>query len=78
MQPDFHHGLLNVGYAGHALPFAGALQLPDFSDDEIALDAAQPIDEERAIEMVHFVLERPRQQPLALLLLLVTAPIEAL
>ena len=31
-------------------------------DDEIALDAAQTIDEQRAVEMIHLVLKRPRQQ----------------
>ena len=34
----------------------------DFADDEVALNAAQAIDEERAVEMIHLVLKRARQQ----------------
>ena len=54
-----------------ASPFAGALQLPDLADDQVALDAAQPIDEQRAVEVIHLVLERAREQARALDRLLV-------
>ena len=44
----------------HHLP--GLLQLLDLADDQVALDAAQPIDEHHAVEMIHLVLERAREQ----------------
>src|SRR5262245_22004906 len=59
------------------LPFAGARQLLDSPDDEIALDAAEAIDEERAVEMVHFVLKRTGQKTRPFALMLDTFPIEA-
>lgn len=48
------------------LPFVVPLQLLDLAKDQIALDAAQPIDEDAAVEMIHFVLKRAREQPVAL------------
>ena len=58
------------------LPFAGARQLLDPADDQIALDAAQAIDEQRAVEMIHLVLEGARQQSGAFALLLGAVAIE--
>ena len=51
-------------------PFPGARQLADPPDDQIALDAAQAIDEQRAVEMIHLVLEGAREQAGAFALLL--------
>ena len=38
-------------------PFAGALQLLDLAHDQVALDAAQAVDEDSAVEVIHLVLE---------------------
>src|SRR5689334_16690917 len=59
------------------LPFARARQLPDLPDDDVALDAAQVVDEQLAVEMVHLVLERARQQARALALMFRAFTIEA-
>ena len=48
--------------AARSLPSSGSFQLMDLPDDQVALDSAQAIDEERAIEMIHLVLKRPREQ----------------
>ncbi len=47
---------------GATSPFAGARQLPDLAHDQVALDPAQPIDEQRAVEVIHLVLKRAREQ----------------
>jgi hypothetical protein len=47
-------------------PLAGAPQLLDAAHDQLAVEAAQPIDEERAVEVIHLVLERAREQAGAL------------
>ena len=49
-------------FSPSALTICRPSQLPDLADDQIALDAAQPIDEQRAVEVIHLVLERARQQ----------------
>src|SRR5262245_10140076 len=59
-------------------PFARACQLADTPDDEVALDAAQAIHEQRAVEMIHLVLKRARQQAGALVLVLVALAVESL
>ena len=41
---------------------ARALELVDFADDQVLLDPAQPIDEDGAVEVIHLVLKRPREQ----------------
>ena len=48
--------------AAGRLPSSRALQLLDLSNDQVPLDAAQAIDEQRAVEVIHLVLERARQQ----------------
>ena len=58
-------------------PFPGALQLLDLPDDDVALDAAQAIDEDPAVEVIHFVLECPGEQAGALQRLRVAMPIES-
>src|SRR5262249_52486716 len=63
---------------GARLPFAGARQLPNLADDEIALEAAKAIDEQRPVEVIHLVLKRPREQPRSLVRLLVPVAIAAL
>ncbi len=59
------------------LPFAGARQLLDPPDDQIALDAAQAIDEQRAVEVIHFVLKRAREETGAFALVLGAGAIES-
>ena len=59
-----------------ASPFAGARQLPDPADDQVALDAAQPVDEQRAVEVIHLVLKRAGEQPGAFPLMLRPGAIE--
>src|SRR6186713_1465582 len=49
-----------IRYAGS--PLARLLQLLNLPDDQVALDPAQPIDEDDAVEVIHFVLEGARQQ----------------
>src|SRR4051794_18436482 len=53
------------GAARHASPFPRARQLPDLLDDELALDAANAIQEEHAVKMIHLVLQGARHQFLA-------------
>src|SRR4029079_10515837 len=48
------------------LPSSRALQLVDLPNDEVLFDASQSIDEDRAVEVVHFVLKGPRQEVLPL------------
>src|SRR5437870_7216337 len=48
--------------ASGLLPFPRTRELLDLANDQIALDPAQPIDEQHAVEVIHFVLERPREQ----------------
>src|SRR5215467_7154883 len=45
------------------LPFARARQLLDFPHDDLALNAAEMIDEELAVQMIHLVLECACEQP---------------
>ena len=52
----------NTMRSGRALPSPGALQLLNLADDEVALDPAQAIDEQRAVEVIHLVLKGARQQ----------------
>ena len=47
-------------------------------DDKVSLDAAQAINEQGAIEVIHLVLKRARQQPGAFVLLRLTVAVEAL
>src|SRR5436190_5348239 len=48
------------------LPFPGARQLLDLADDQVLLQAAEPIDEQCPVEMVDLVLKAARQQPVPL------------
>src|SRR5262245_53992137 len=50
--------------SARALPLAGFGELLDLPDDQILLQAAQTIDEQRAIEMIHLVLEAAGEKPL--------------
>src|SRR5688500_11451072 len=59
-------------------PFTGARQLADLADDEVLLQAAQPIDEHGAIEMIHLVLEAAGEQSRSLDDLLDTLAVESL
>src|SRR5580765_1691211 len=61
-----------------SLPFAGACQLANLPDDDVALQPAQAIHEQRAVQMIHLVLERTREQSRSLDLLGVAVTIEAL
>ena len=45
-----------------ASPFSRASQLADLLDDEIALDAANPVEKQLAVEVIHLVLKRAREQ----------------
>src|SRR6187399_86230 len=45
-----------------ALPLSRTLQLPDFSDDEIALHAAEVVEEQLAVEMIDLVLKGPGEK----------------
>src|SRR5262245_38049505 len=51
---------------GARSPFACARQLLDLADDEVALDAAQAVHEQRSVEVIHLVLKRACEQPGAL------------
>ena len=46
----------------HSLPFARAGELLDLADDEVLLQASQPVDEDRAVEVIHLVLEAAREE----------------
>src|SRR6187549_3379245 len=43
-------------------PLSSAIEFPNFSDDHVALDPAQPIEKQASVKMVDFVLEGPRQK----------------
>src|SRR5258705_530526 len=43
-------------------PAPGALQFSDLPDDEITLEAAQPIQKQQTVEVVDLVLQRPGEQ----------------
>src|SRR5689334_18055585 len=47
---------------GRVLPSPGSFELADFSYDQVAPDAPQPIDEQRTVEMIHLVLKRAGEQ----------------
>jgi hypothetical protein len=44
-----------------ASPFAGAIEFLDLSNDQIALDASQPVEKEQAVEVIDLVLQRTGQ-----------------
>jgi len=46
----------------HSLPFARARELLDLADDEVLLQASKSIDEDRAVEVIHLVLEAAREE----------------
>ena len=48
----------------------------DLPHDQLALDAAQAVDEEGAVEVIHFVLKRPREQAGAFVLLRLAVPVD--
>src|ERR1051325_10740332 len=52
----------NTMFIAWRLPFAGARELLDLPDNQILLQAAQPIDEQRPFQMIHLVLEAAGQQ----------------
>ena len=60
------------------LPFAGARQLLDLPDDEILLQSAKAIDEDRAVEVIHLVLEAAGEQPGSFDDLLLAVAVQAL
>src|SRR5262249_23056965 len=64
--------------SGRPLPFTGTGQLTDAPDDEITLDTAEAIDEQRAVQVIHLMLQRAREQAGTLALLRNTAPVETL
>src|SRR4051812_38370322 len=49
--------------SAEASPLALARELVDLADDQIALDAAQPVHEQLAVEVIHLVLKGAREQP---------------
>ena len=49
----------------------------DFAHDELPLDAAQPIDEQRPVKMIHFMLKRTCKQLASLNRVFVAGSIEA-
>src|SRR4051812_39073216 len=59
-----------------SLPFAGARELLDPTDDQVALDAAQSIDEQRAVEVIHLVLKGAGEKTGAFALMLVAFSIQ--
>jgi hypothetical protein len=48
------------------LPLTALAQAVDAAKNQAALDGLQAIDEQNAIQVIHFVLQRPRQQPVCL------------
>ena len=58
------HGKLRRAekHHAHSLPLARARELLDFAHDEVLLQASESIDEERAVEMIHLVLEAPGEE----------------
>src|SRR6185295_9423951 len=57
-----------AGSAGSPLP--RTRQLANLLHNHVALDPAQAIDEQRPVQMIHFVLEGAREQSFALVLAL--------
>src|SRR5262249_38612262 len=64
--------------AAYPLPFARARHLADLPHDHVALDAAEPADEQQAVEVIDLVLKRARHQARAFLLLQGAVTIESL
>src|SRR5437667_1684333 len=60
------------------LPFTSARELSNLPDDEVALDAAEAVDEQRAVQMIHLVLKRAGEQPGGFVLLFLSVPVERL
>src|ERR1051325_12164982 len=52
----------NTMFIAWRLPFAGARQLLDLADDQVLLQAAEAIDEDGALEVIHLVLEAAGEQ----------------
>src|SRR5665213_1287314 len=51
-----------VSLPGSGLPLAVLLELLDAAENEVALEAAEPVDEENAVEVVYLVEYRAGQQ----------------
>src|SRR5919109_5005589 len=68
---------MQCGGGAPRLPLAGARKLANLAHDEIAFDAAQPIDEQRAVKVIDLVLKRARQEPCAFACLFVAVAIES-
>ena len=61
-----------------SLPFSEAREFPDPPDDEIFLETSQPVHEDGAVEVIHFVLKRARDQAIGLDRALVAVTVKAL
>src|SRR6266704_2633375 len=59
------------------LPFTGAAQRLDSAEDEPPLHASQPVDEQDAVEVIHFVLNGAREKAFRLDHALAAVAIEA-
>src|SRR5262245_23690262 len=60
------------------LPLPGARELLDPPDNQVALDSSQPIHEEAAVQMIHFMLKRPREKSFPLDLVLSSVAVQPL
>src|SRR5687767_5714181 len=67
---------LLVPHTSYLKPHARLRKLRDFLQDSIALETAQVIDEERAVEMIDLVAHRPGHQSVAPHLALLSVAIE--
>src|SRR6266566_2416873 len=68
----------NAMFIACGLPFAGARELLDLPDDQILLQAAQAIDEQRPFQMIHLMLKAAGQQSRAFNGLRFAIPVEPL
>lgn len=59
------------------LPPTALAEALDAAENQAALDGLQAIDEQNAIQVIHFVLQRPGQQPVCLDGALVTVAVES-
>ena len=62
----------------HSLPFPRARELLDLADDEVLLQASKSVDEDRAVEVIHLVLEAAREETSGFNGLFLTVAIQSL
>src|SRR5204863_7692391 len=61
-----------------ALPFSRARQFADTADNEVPLDAAEAVDEQHAVQVIHFVLKGTREERRAFVLPFDSRPVQTL